>query len=125
MGVCFSRGTRPQSSAALGCWPQEAARISPGIVYVSLSAYGHSGPWAERRGYDSLVQTATGFNHAEGQAAGIRDPRVLDEREDDQRFGDGEKHQGMGKPEDRNGDGDQDRAAENPRHVAPSAPGDG
>jgi CoA-transferase family III len=44
---------------------------------VSLSAYGHVGPWAERRGFDSLVQTATGFNHAEGQAAGIDGPREL------------------------------------------------
>jgi hypothetical protein len=46
-------------------------------VYVSLSAYGHAGPWAERRGFDSLVQTATGFNHAEGQAAGVDGPKEL------------------------------------------------
>ena len=44
---------------------------------MSLSAYGHAGPWAERRGFDSLVQTATGFNHAEGQAAGIDGPKEL------------------------------------------------
>jgi hypothetical protein len=44
---------------------------------VSLSAYGHVGPWAERRGFDSLVQTATGFNHAEGQAAGIDGSKEL------------------------------------------------
>jgi CoA-transferase family III len=73
----FSQGYRPHSIAALGFSPQDAARISPGIVYVSLSAYGHSGPWADRRGYDSLVQTATGFNHAEGQAAGIDGPKEL------------------------------------------------
>ena len=52
--------------ASLGFTPEDAAKISPGIVYVSLSAYGHAGPWAERRGFDSLVQTSTGFNHAEG-----------------------------------------------------------
>jgi crotonobetainyl-CoA:carnitine CoA-transferase CaiB-like acyl-CoA transferase len=73
----FSQGYRPHSIAALGFSPRDAARISPGIVYVSLSAYGHSGPWAERRGYDSLVQTATGFNHAEGQAAGLDGPKEL------------------------------------------------
>ena len=73
----FSQGYRPHSLAALGFSPQDAAQISPGIVYVSLSAYGHSGPWAERRGYDSLVQTATGFNHAEGQAAGLDGPKEL------------------------------------------------
>src|ERR1700761_2506774 len=73
----FSQGYRPRSIAALGFSPEDAARISPGIVYVTLSAYGHSGPWAERRGFDSLVQTSTGFNHAEGQAAGVEGPKEL------------------------------------------------
>jgi crotonobetainyl-CoA:carnitine CoA-transferase CaiB-like acyl-CoA transferase len=73
----FSQGYRPQSLAALGFSPEQAARISPGLVYVSLSAYGHAGPWAGRRGFDSLVQTATGFNHAEGRAAGIDGPKEL------------------------------------------------
>jgi crotonobetainyl-CoA:carnitine CoA-transferase CaiB-like acyl-CoA transferase len=73
----FSQGYRPQSLAALGFSPQDAALLSPGIVYVSLSAYGHVGPWAGRRGFDSLVQTSTGFNHAEGQAAGVDGPKEL------------------------------------------------
>src|SRR3954453_3686291 len=77
----FSQGYRPASIAALGFSPEDAARISPGNVYVSLSAYGHAGPstspWAGRRGFDSLVQTATGFNHAEGQAAGVDGPKEL------------------------------------------------
>ena len=73
----FSQGYRPRSLAALGFSPQDAATINPGIVYVSLSAYGHAGPWAERRGFDSLVQTSTGFNHAEGQAAGVEGPKEL------------------------------------------------
>jgi crotonobetainyl-CoA:carnitine CoA-transferase CaiB-like acyl-CoA transferase len=73
----FSQGYRPRALATLGFSPEDAARINPGIVYVSLSAYGHAGPWAERRGFDSLVQTSTGFNHAEGQAAGIEGPKEL------------------------------------------------
>ena len=73
----FSQGYRPQALASLGFSPQDAAQISPGIVYVTLSAYGHAGPWADRRGFDSLVQTATGFNHAEGQAAGVDGPKEL------------------------------------------------
>jgi crotonobetainyl-CoA:carnitine CoA-transferase CaiB-like acyl-CoA transferase len=73
----FSQGYRPRALASLGFSPEDAARINPGIVYVSLSAYGHAGPWAERRGFDSLVQTSTGFNHAEGQAAGIEGPKEL------------------------------------------------
>jgi len=73
----FSQGYRPRALAGLGFSPQDAATVSPGIVYVSLSAYGHAGPWAERRGFDSLVQTATGFNHAEGEAAGVDGPKEL------------------------------------------------
>jgi crotonobetainyl-CoA:carnitine CoA-transferase CaiB-like acyl-CoA transferase len=73
----FSQGYRPQSLAARGFAPADAAQLSPGIVYVSLSAYGRSGDWAQRRGFDSLVQCATGFNHAEGQAAGIEGPKEL------------------------------------------------
>jgi crotonobetainyl-CoA:carnitine CoA-transferase CaiB-like acyl-CoA transferase len=73
----FSQGYRPQALANLGFSPEEAARINPGIVCVSLSAYGHIGPWANRRGFDSLVQTSTGFNHAEGEAAGVDGPKEL------------------------------------------------
>ena len=53
------------------------AALRPGIVYVSLSAYGDAGPWAPRRGFDSLVQTATGFNAAEARAAGVEGPKEL------------------------------------------------
>src|SRR5579863_4570795 len=73
----FSQGYRPHALADLGFSAEDAARINPGIIYVSLSAYGHVGPWSGRRGFDSLVQTATGFNHAEGQAAGIDGPKEL------------------------------------------------
>jgi crotonobetainyl-CoA:carnitine CoA-transferase CaiB-like acyl-CoA transferase len=68
---------RPGSLQSKGLGPREAARIRPGIVYVSLSAYGHTGPWAARRGFDSLVQTATGFNIAEALAASVDEPKVL------------------------------------------------
>lgn len=73
----LSQGYRPGALAALGFAPEQVAALSPGIVTVSLSAYGRSGPWAQRRGFDSLVQCATGFNHAEGQAAGIDGPKEL------------------------------------------------
>lgn len=73
----FSQGYRPHGLAGLGFSPEQVAQASPGIVYVSLSAYGHVGPWAGRRGFDSLVQTSTGFNHAEGVAAGVAGPKEL------------------------------------------------
>lgn len=71
------QGYRPGAVARLGWGPEAATACRPGLVYVSLSAYGDVGPWAERRGFDSLVQTATGFNHAEGHAAGGPQPRAL------------------------------------------------
>jgi hypothetical protein len=73
----FVQGYRPGGLAALGFGPDDLARLAPGIVCVSLSAYGPQGPWAARRGFDSLVQTAMGFNHAEGEAAGDGKPRPL------------------------------------------------
>jgi hypothetical protein len=68
---------RPGALDAKGFGPQEAAAIRPGLIYGSLSAYGHLGPWKDRRGFDSLVQTATGFNDAEGRAAGEDGPMPL------------------------------------------------
>jgi crotonobetainyl-CoA:carnitine CoA-transferase CaiB-like acyl-CoA transferase len=73
----FMQGYRPGALARHGFGPGDAAQVRPGIVYVSLSAYGDAGPWAGRRGFDSLVQTATGFNHAEMQAAGATIPQPL------------------------------------------------
>jgi len=68
---------RPGALGNRGFGPQDVAAMRPGIVYASLSAYGNTGPWASRRGFDSLVQTATGFNAAEAQAAGVRGPKEL------------------------------------------------
>ncbi|MEO8060145.1 MAG: CoA transferase [Burkholderiales bacterium] len=73
----FIQGYRPGALAALGFAPGDVAQARPGIVMVSLSAYGESGPWAGRRGFDSLVQTATGINHAEALAAGAAQPKPL------------------------------------------------
>ncbi len=73
----FVQGYRPGAIAAFGFGPHDVARMRPGIVYVSLCAYGHEGPWAARRGFDSLVQTASGFNVAEADAFGESKPRPL------------------------------------------------
>ena len=57
----FSQGYRPGSLGARGLSPEELATIRPGLVYVSLSAFGHAGPWAERRGFDTVVQSVSGI----------------------------------------------------------------
>jgi crotonobetainyl-CoA:carnitine CoA-transferase CaiB-like acyl-CoA transferase len=64
----FSQSYRPGALAARGFSPAQAAAIRPGIVYVSLSAWGAAGPWRERRGFDSIVQTVSGMTLPEGGA---------------------------------------------------------
>jgi crotonobetainyl-CoA:carnitine CoA-transferase CaiB-like acyl-CoA transferase len=73
----FVQGYRPGALADRGFSPEAAAALRPGLVCVSLSAYGQAGPWAGRRGFDSLVQTASGINHAEAEAAGLDRPTPL------------------------------------------------
>jgi crotonobetainyl-CoA:carnitine CoA-transferase CaiB-like acyl-CoA transferase len=73
----FVQSYRPGSLAARGFSPSRCAELAPGIIYVTLSAYGSAGPWADRRGFDSLVQTATGLNHAEAIAAHVTVPKEL------------------------------------------------
>ncbi len=73
----FLQGYRPGAIGGRGFGPDALAALKPGIVCVSLSAYGHVGPWAARRGFDSLVQNADGINDAERAAAGEDKPRPL------------------------------------------------
>jgi crotonobetainyl-CoA:carnitine CoA-transferase CaiB-like acyl-CoA transferase len=64
----FSQGYRPGSLAARGLSPEELAAIRPGLVYVSLSAFGHAGPWAHRRGFDTVVQSVSGITTRQAEA---------------------------------------------------------
>ncbi len=73
----FLQSYRQGALAARGFAPDEVAALRPGIVVADLSAYGAQGPWGGKRGFDSLVQTATGFNHAEAAAAGSNGPKPL------------------------------------------------
>jgi crotonobetainyl-CoA:carnitine CoA-transferase CaiB-like acyl-CoA transferase len=68
---------RPHSLEKRGFGPEQIAHMRPGIIYGDLSAYGTDGPWADRRGFDSLVQTASGFNAEEALAANATTPKEL------------------------------------------------
>ncbi len=70
----FSQGYRPGTLAQRGLSPQDLAVLRPGIVYVSLSAFGRVGPWAERRGFDTVVQTVSGITHRQGELFPGADP---------------------------------------------------
>lgn len=68
---------RPGALAGLGLGPAELAAVNPSLVYVSISAYGADGPWGGRRGFDSLVQMATGIAQEGMRAAGAPRPVPL------------------------------------------------
>jgi crotonobetainyl-CoA:carnitine CoA-transferase CaiB-like acyl-CoA transferase len=68
------QGYRPGALDAFGMDPAALAERHPGLVTVRLSAWGTAGPWGERRGFDSLVQAATGIA---GVYAGPEGPGAL------------------------------------------------
>ncbi len=63
----FSQGYRPGTLSQRGLSPEELAKLRPGIVCVSLSAFGRLGPWASRRGFDTVVQTVSGITDRQGE----------------------------------------------------------
>jgi crotonobetainyl-CoA:carnitine CoA-transferase CaiB-like acyl-CoA transferase len=68
-------GYRPGALERFGLAPDQLSRRDRGVVLVTLSAWADRGPWAERRGFDSLVQAASGIARVE--ADGRREPGVL------------------------------------------------
>lgn len=67
----FLQSYRPGSLAGKGLSPQDiAAKSKKGIICANLSAYGPTGPWSKRRGFDSLIQTCSGMNISEAEHFG-------------------------------------------------------
>ena len=67
-------GLRPGALDGLGFDAATRQAISPGLIEVTLSAYGWTGPWRNRRGSDTLVQNSTGMALAGGTWAGTDKP---------------------------------------------------
>src|SRR2546430_4289234 len=63
----FSQGYRPGTLGGRGFSAESLAQLRPGIVFVSLCAFGHVGPWASRRGFDTAVQTVSGITRRPGE----------------------------------------------------------
>ena len=76
-GQVIINGYRPGALDRFGFSAQACAEMKPGIVVGTLSAFGRAGPWASRRGFDSLVQNACGLNVAEAEALGVEPPKEL------------------------------------------------
>ncbi|MEV0678982.1 CoA transferase [Actinosynnema sp. NPDC050436] len=59
-------GYRPGALDRFGLAPDALLERRPGLVVAQLGAWGWSGPWATRRGFDSLVQAGSGIAVVEG-----------------------------------------------------------
>ena len=70
-------GYRSDALEGMGLGALERQRVRPGLVDVSLDAYGHTGPWKHRRGFDSLVQMSMGIAEAGQRAASSHRPVPL------------------------------------------------
>jgi crotonobetainyl-CoA:carnitine CoA-transferase CaiB-like acyl-CoA transferase len=70
----FSQGYRPGTLGSRGLSPEELAALRPGLVYVSLCAFGHAGPWASRRGFDTVVQTVSGITSRQAEVVPGKTP---------------------------------------------------
>ncbi len=70
-------GYRPGALGRLGYDEERRSAICPGLIDVSLDAYGWSGPWAGRRGFDSLVQMSSGIADAGRTCKGVDSPVPL------------------------------------------------
>ena len=70
-------GYRPGALSGLGYSAQRLAALRPGLLIARLSAYGPAGPWAQRRGFDSLVQMVSGIAEEGRRAAGTDHPVPL------------------------------------------------
>ncbi|MCI4657602.1 CoA transferase [Cryobacterium zhongshanensis] len=70
-------GYRPSALERLGFGEHERQQIRPGLIDIAIDAYGWSGPYADRRGFDSLVQMSTGISDAGMREAGSTRPVPL------------------------------------------------
>ena len=70
-------GYRPGALESIGLGPATRARLHPGLIDVSLDAYGWTGPWSRHRGFDSLVQMSSGIAHEGMRRFGTERPTPL------------------------------------------------
>lgn len=70
-------GFRPGALDSLGVDREALLGANPHLVIGELNAFGRTGPWGGRRGFDSITQTATGIVHAETKASGSATPQPL------------------------------------------------
>jgi len=67
----FLEGFRPGVIDRLGFGYERVKELAPGIVYVSISGYGQTGPLSRKPGMDPVLQAYTGFMTSNAGADGV------------------------------------------------------
>lgn len=70
-------GYRSDALEKLGLGAAARQAVCPGLIDISVDAYGHTGPWAKRRGFDSLVQFSSGISSTSMHWRGTITPTSL------------------------------------------------
>ncbi|MEU1694695.1 CaiB/BaiF CoA transferase family protein [Streptomyces hirsutus] len=66
----FVQNLAPGAAGRLGLGTDDLARRHPRLIPCTVSGYGTSGPWADRKAYDLLVQCQTGLVSLTGTPEG-------------------------------------------------------
>lgn len=74
----FVHGLRSDALERLGFDTNSCRALNPGLITASVNAYGWTGPWVNRRGFDSLVQRSSGLAIEEDGAVSALPYQVLD-----------------------------------------------
>ncbi|MGH0038316.1 MAG: CaiB/BaiF CoA transferase family protein [Myxococcota bacterium] len=71
----FVQNFRPGTAERMGLGEEALRAVKPDLVYVSISGFGESGPYAHKRVYDPVVQALSGLAAIQGGSSGR--PRML------------------------------------------------
>jgi crotonobetainyl-CoA:carnitine CoA-transferase CaiB-like acyl-CoA transferase len=66
----FVQNSRPGAMERLGIGPKQLRAQNPRLVYVSISGFGETGPYAHKRVYDPIVQGMSGLCDIQGAGTG-------------------------------------------------------
>lgn len=72
----FFHNRRPAFLREARLTAQDVAHERPGIIYVSVSLHGLTGPWADRAGFDQSAGAVTGFLALQGSDANPELPPI-------------------------------------------------
>jgi crotonobetainyl-CoA:carnitine CoA-transferase CaiB-like acyl-CoA transferase len=66
----FVQNSRPGAMERIGIGPKQLRERNPRLVYVSISGFGETGPYAHKRVYDPIVQGMSGLCDIQGAGTG-------------------------------------------------------